>query len=114
MQTRWTITVPATLNDGTPTPLDAIEHIEARIAAIGGGFTATAGEGVWRDPKSGIVYREPITVYTFDVTHIADGQVKRLASDIAQLLDQDAVYASRQDVSTYLVEAGWLAGARHV
>lgn len=102
--TRWTLTVPLTLNDGTPTAAEYIADIEEDIADIAGGFTATPGEGAWRSPD-GDWYREPVTVYTFDVSHIADGEVRRLAADIAQLLDQEAVYVTRtDDVAAFLIE----------
>lgn len=102
MHARWTITVPQTYNDGTPLPRGTVRDIERRVAAIAGGFTATPGEGVWRGEDR--LYREPVTVYTFDVGYIADGDVRQLAEDVALLLDQEAVYVTRQDVETFLVE----------
>lgn len=103
MHARWTLTVPLTLNDGTPTPAEDIAGIEHALLDIADGFTATPGEGVWRSDETGELYREPVTVYTFDVGYLADGDVRRLAADIARLLRQEAVYVTRQDVSTYLV-----------
>lgn len=103
--TRWTVTVPVTLNDGSPVEESDRYWIESRIADIAGGFTATAGEGAWRSPDTGIWYREPVTVFTFDVPHFADVAVRNLAADIAQRLDQEAVYVTRtDDVATFLVE----------
>ena len=42
--TRYTLTVPLTLNDGTRTPAAELSRIERELLSIAGGFTATAAE----------------------------------------------------------------------
>lgn len=103
MHARWTLTVPLTLNDGTPVYAGDITAIESRLGDIAGGFTSADAVGAWRGEDQW--YREPVRVYTFDVGYIADGDVRRLAADIARWLDQEAVYATRQDIVTFLVTA---------
>lgn len=98
MTDRWTITVPLTLNDGTETPAWELHLAEVAILDIAGGFTATDGEGTWLD-DDGQLYREPVRLFTFDVSHIADVEVLQLAQRLATRLDQEAVYVTRQEIT---------------
>ena len=51
--TRYTLTVPLQLNDGTPTGALDILAIEDSLLDLAGGFTASDAVGSWRDPGTG-------------------------------------------------------------
>jgi hypothetical protein len=101
--TRYTLTVPATLNDGTLVPLAEIERIEARLIEIAGGFTLTHGIGAYRGEAQ--TYSEPVRLYAVD-TETAEyvaAPLRMLAEYVALALDQEAVYLTSQEVNARLI-----------
>lgn len=104
--TRYTLTVPLQLNDGTPTPDEELARIADELLDIAGGFTATDGTGTWRGDDR--IYVEPVRVFTIDLADPADlarPWLHSVAAEVAHRLDQEAVYVTEQAIDTALVTA---------
>jgi hypothetical protein len=101
--TRYTLTVPATLNDGAAVSLSDIAHIEARLLAIAGGLTLTHGIGAWAGESE--TYRESVRLYAVDTeeSEYIAAPLRMLAEWIALTLDQEAVYLTSQEISARLI-----------
>jgi hypothetical protein len=58
----YQIPLPVVSNNGTP--YGTHHAFLARVAEIAGGYTRITGpiDGVWRDPKTGAVYSEAVTL----------------------------------------------------
>lgn len=106
MTTRFTLHVPIRDNDGQPFGPEVFQGIESRLLDIGGGgFSAWQGGGVWRNPDTGQVFAEPVVFYAIDAVepeYVAE-PLRDLASFLADALQQDAVYLTRQDIAAQLV-----------
>jgi len=102
--TRYTLTVPATLNDGTLVPCSDIDHIEARLIALVGGFTLTHGIGSWREDAT-VYHSEAVRIYAIDTDEpeYVAAPLRMLAEWIALTLDQQAVYLTEQEISVRLI-----------
>lgn len=101
---RYTLHVPELLNDGTPVQPWQLDQLEADLLTIAGGFTQTTGQGAWRGEDG--LYREPVRLYHIDTEPDAwrtKDRLVQLAQDIAERLDQEAVYLTRQEIETFLV-----------
>lgn len=103
--TRYTLTLP--LNDNEGHTLESVHRqLRYMLALYHGGFTATPAGGGWFNPETGSIKEEPVLVYTVDVADPpgeVHGQLVRLAEAVKELASQDAVYLTRQDVTTWLV-----------
>lgn len=104
LTTRYTVTVPRALNDGTPLDAVTLDTLERELLDIGGGFTAHDAEGAWRD-EDGIVYRDPVRVYALDVPDTPHNRAAmfRFADAVAIAADQVAVYVTESPIATHLV-----------
>lgn len=105
--TRHTLTVPLTLNNGSPTPRAELRRIERQLASRFGGWTSVDGRGGWRDPDNGTTYAEAVRRFEIDTADpgAAEG-LESLAATIARRLEQEAVYLTEQPITTTLVRLG--------
>lgn len=100
--TRFTLTVPLTLNDGAASPAEVFEYVETQLGRHAGGYSFTDSVGCWRSPD-GVTYREPIRVFTIDGHETLHSVLTFLAEEIAFQLDQEAVYVTAALVEARLV-----------
>lgn len=91
---RYTLTVPAYLNDGGHVDPADVDLIESRLLDIAPGYTLSRGVGAWRAPD-GTVYREQVNVYTLDTADDVSDALRQLAEYVALALEQEAVYVTR-------------------
>lgn len=63
MFTESKIILPFNDNEGKPLYAER-QETEDRLMSAFGGFTKTAGQGAWQDPKTLKVYREPVLIYS--------------------------------------------------
>ena len=103
--TRYTLHVPEQYNDGREIPGHIFDQVELEILQAAGGFTRTAGTGGWRG-DDGNVYVEPVQLYHIDSADPTTAAVLLLlAEDLARQLDQEAIYLTRQEITTHFVTA---------
>lgn len=102
---RYTLHVPEQRNDGSLIEPAYFEEIEGALEVLAGGWTLTPGIGGWRGENER--YREPVRLYAMDVEQDLNGNLRRAlvlqAGRIADELEQEAVYLTRQDIETYFV-----------
>ena len=104
LTTRYTVTVPLALNDGTPLDAVTLDTLERELLDIGGGFTATDAQGAWR-ADDGTIYRDPVRVYALDIPDTPHNRaaIMRFADAVAIAADQLAVYVTESPIVTHLV-----------
>jgi hypothetical protein len=88
------ILVPLADNAGEAFPSQIFEMLEAELLDHFGGFTRQdGGTGVWRDPATNRVYRDPNCVY---IVATADRKAKATILALARrwcvMLAQEAIY----------------------
>ena len=100
--TRFTLTVPRAMNDGTPVlPQDRAE-IESRLLALFGGFTVHSAAGAWQGETA--AYRETVGVYLLDCAGAGpDVDFRRVAlmtvaKYVKVLLQQESVYVTESQL----------------
>ncbi len=102
--TRYTITVPSRLNDGSLVPVTVSQAYIAEVVEITGGATVTTGAGYWRN-DDGKLYAEPVQIIATDSADPAVWEaLERIAATIARELQQEAVYLTGAPIGTQLVQ----------
>jgi hypothetical protein len=97
----YTITIPDTLNDGTPVLDDYFETLESRFCDVFGGFLHVLGLGGFKGEHR--VYHEAVTVYQLHGTHDHLAWLLALAEDVKRDLKQEAVYITRANLDAWMV-----------
>ena len=103
MTGRYEILIPTHDNAGEPFGADAHEDFEILCMDTFNGFSVNpaAFRGVWRDPETGIVYDETMTMYY--VYSESDDTVTRLAEMAATIYDQVAISVTKPGGISVLV-----------
>lgn len=88
------IILPAQDNQGNPMT-NQIMIIEAMLLGFFGGFTYHESVGMWRDPKTNLVYSDRGRTYViasdWSRSHLAE-HLHTIAADAAVRMDQECVY----------------------
>lgn len=102
--TRYTLHVPLYDNNFRPFPAEDLADIDSQLLGLFGGFTKAPGMvGAYRGENRD--YHEPIDLYYIDTAEPqAQDVLLRLAQRLAQQFDQEAIYVTRQEIETFLVE----------
>ena len=101
--TRYTLTVPVCLNDGTRVPNRWTVKLERDMADIMGGFTRADGMGGWKSPDGSLVL-EPVHLYAVDSDDpFAPTLMEGFAHRVKSELEQQCVYLTRQNLYVTLV-----------
>lgn len=102
MSYRYTLTVPAQRNDGTPIEREYQMGVLANLTDIFGGCTVVDIVGAWQGPDR--LYVEPGFAFQVD-TDNDDALIvlQAYAEFIAEALAQECVYLTRVEIETWLV-----------
>jgi hypothetical protein len=101
--TRYTLHVPVFDNAGRAIPEDSVTEIEDALTTIAGGWTMIpSAVGGWRGEDRS--YRELVNLYHVDSDEDGtEAWLIALARKIAESLEQEAVYLTRQEIEAFLV-----------
>jgi Protein of unknown function (DUF3574) len=104
------INLPIADNDGNPLAAES-DMLRNAILEAFGGFTESSAIGAWRDPESGIVYREPVNVWHVAMDDSATNRAKleSIAASIAQAARQVCVFVTHADGTVAFVEPARVA-----
>ncbi len=103
------IFVPVNLPCGLPAAPVALESAIIALCELGGGVTVTEAQGIWSDPRTGHIVREPVRIVETDAPgagSILLEELRTLARCIAHDLDQDAVYIRIRESDSYEITKG--------
>lgn len=100
---RYEILIPTASNAGIRFDAGIVAGFDALCLDAFGGFTHNPTEirGVWRDPATGIVYDETMTMYY--VYSDSDDAVLALAGNAATIFDQVAISVTKPGGISVLV-----------
>lgn len=103
--TRYTLHVPEQFNDGREIPGFMLDEIELDLVDMFGGYTRMSATGGWR-ADNGSTPIEPMQVYVVDSADPATlERLQRYAAHLTKQFEQDAIYLTRQEIETWLIEA---------
>jgi hypothetical protein len=100
------IHLPVMSNEGHDFPLAMREAFEDRLLEAFGGYSNSIVHGAWKDPKTGIVYREPMQRYVIahDWDGFAAGKLRRLARLAATTFEQECIYINLPSTGVEFIE----------
>ena len=104
--TRFTLYVPASLNDGHTVPNRWTVDFERRLAVEFGGFTRIDAIGGWKSPTEEVI-REPMRLYVVDISEsaaeFAAMRMRQFAELVKHDLEQECVYLTRDTIDVHMI-----------
>jgi hypothetical protein len=100
------IHIPLADNDGQMFPASMQYDFESQLVDLFGGCSVSDVRGVWKDPKSGRIYRDNCLRYAIahDWDGFAAGKLRRLAAKAAQVFSQECIYVALPSTGVEFIE----------